>query len=251
LVEDLDEDGNLDLCDGQDYGPIRTFYGDGEGNFEVGAPVPDLQTEMRQPLGFNITDMWLVDLIGLDGTHLRAFSNPRDRSSDWSSWRGSEPVGEFPSRAVRPLISPSAGDLDGDIVVDQVAIQENRPNGSIEVVVFRGSHVRLTPSWTRTVIGTIDDVGWAGHAGVADLDGDGHLDVHVGGGERFNGLYVYLGDGRGGFALEIIPLDHGVGGMNSFAVGDLNGDGATDIVTARHSSSQGEHSGFEVLYGQD
>ena len=38
-----------------------------------------------------------------------------------------------------------------------------------------------------------------------------------------------------------------MGDLNSFATGDVNGDGATDIVTSRYTSSQGLYSGFEVL----
>jgi hypothetical protein len=83
----------------------------------------------------------------------------------------------------------------------------------------------------------------AKNTGVAHLDGHGLLDTDMGGSDSLNGLRVWCGDGRGGFTLEIVPLDHGVRG--------LNGDGSTDIVTTRFTSSQGEHSGFEVLFWQD
>ena len=254
LVQDFDGDGNLDIFDGEDYGPIRTFYGDGEGNFVEGASVEDPETEMRQPLGFNATDLdgdGLLDLVGLDGAYLRAFYNPGDRTSDWDSRGQGAPLGQFPDGAVRPSISPSAADLDGTGVVDQVAVRENRPSGAVEVLVIEGDDFGGVHWWTERVIDTIPGVGWTGHAGVADLDGDGHLDIHVGGVDRFDGLYAYLGDGLGRFTKEWVYLDHGVGGMNSFGAGDLDGDGRMDIVTPRYTSGQAESSGFEVLWGRD
>jgi hypothetical protein len=254
LVQDFDGDGHLDIFDCQDYGPIRTFYGDGKGGFVQGASIEDPDSDMRQPLGFNAVDIdddGALDLIGLDGAYLRAFFNPGDRTSDWESGGQGEPFGEFPDGAVRPLISPSAGDLDGNGVVDQVAIRENRPAGVVEVLVFEGNEFGGVYWWTERVIDTLPGAGWAGQAGVADLDGDGHLDIHVGGADRFDGLYAYLSDGRGGFTMEWVYLDHGVGGMNSFGLGDLDGDGLADVVTPRYEGGQSESSGFEVLWGRE
>ena len=59
------------------------------------------------------------------------------------------------------------------------------------------------------------------------------------------------GDGRGGFTMEWVYLDHGVGGMNSFAVGDVDGDGLADIVTQRYEGGQSESPGFDVLWGRE
>ena len=254
LVEDFDGDGHLDILDCQDYGPIRTFYGDGKGNFAQGASIDDPDTNMRQPLGLNAVDIdgdGALDLIGLDGAYLRVFFNPGDRTSDWDSGGQGNPFGQFPDDAVRPSISPSAGDLDGNGVVDQVAVRENRPDGTVEVLVFEGDEFGGVYSWTERVLDAIPGAGWAGHAGVADLDGDGHLDVHVGGAERFDGLYVYFGDGKGGFTREWVYLGHGVGGMNSFGVGDLDGDGLMDLITPRYESSHGQFNGFEVLWRRE
>ena len=254
LVQDFDGDGYLDIFDCQDYGPIQTFYGDGQGNFEQGASIGDPDTGMRQPLGFNAVDNdddGSLDLHGLDGASLRAFFNPGDRTSDWESAGQGEPFGQFPDDAVRPLISPSAGDLDRNGVVDQVALRENRPDGTVEVLVFEGDEFGGVYWWAERVIATIPGIGWAGHAGVADLDGDGYLDVHVGGAERFDGLHIFFGDGKGGFTPQWVYLNHGVGGMNSFGVGDLDGDGLMDLVTPRYESSHGQFNGFEVLWRRE
>lgn len=253
LVEDFDSDGHLDIMDAIDYGPILMFYGDGKGNFAPGNSVFDLETEMRQPGGFNAVDLngdARLDLIGLDAVYLRAFLNPGDRVSNWPSIGPTTAFGDTVNHPIRPHISPSAGDLDGNGVIDQVAFWSNFPDGPFEAVIFKGSRPGGTLQWERTVLETIPGAGSAEHAGVADLNGDGYLDIHLGGAAMFNGLRVYLGDGRGEFLPAHLSLDHGVGGMNGLAVGDLNSDGVPDIVTSRYTSSQGSNAGFEVLFGQ-
>jgi hypothetical protein len=273
LVEDFDNDYNLDILDGVDYGPIRIFYGDGRGNFNEGPPVQDPLTDMRAPMGFNAIDInsdgWL-DLIGTDGSFLRAFLNPgerdeNDKRKDWISIGPTTPVGTYPCcepTSLQTRISPSAGDLDKNGVVDQVAFFGSpESTAPLEILLFKGSNTASGFKWDKVVVGTITNpgrawnaeteelIGWAWHAGTADLNGDGNLDIHVGGWDRFNGLPIYLGDGAGNFTPDFIPLDHGVGEFNSFAVSDLNGDGGVDFITNRYTSDNQEGSGFEVFFG--
>lgn len=260
LVEDFDDDGHLDVFHGMDNGPIRTFYGDGAGNFAPGADVADPDTAMRFPRGFNAIDLngdELLDLIGMDGAFMRAFLNPGSPAAEWESVGPGDPTGDYPccdKWETQSNVSPSAADLDGDGYVDQVAfLGTPTSDGPLEIVLFAGSAAGGELAWTRTtldhIFGDSEDISWAAHAGIADLNGDGYLDVHVGGGSRFNGLIVFLGDGEGDFFRQTLPIDHGVGDLNSFAVGDINGDGAADIVTSRYTKNNGSASGFEVLFG--
>src|SRR5262249_3155005 len=59
--------------------------------------------------------------------------------------------------------------------------------------------------------------------GVADLDGDGHLDVV----QATGGLVGLYGDGQGGFANPASPSGPG---WDTLRVGDFTGDGKADVM---------------------
>ena len=79
---------------------------------------------------------------------------------------------------------------------------------------------------------------------LGDLNGDGSPDIVTANSSNFNGdVSVLLGDGAGGFATQ---TRFSVGnGPWSVALGDVNGDGSPDIVTANSSNS----SDVSVLLG--
>lgn len=252
MVEDFDGDGHLDIFDCVDYGPIKTFYGDGEGNFTPGADIEDPVTDMRFPRGFNAVDLdddGKLDLIGADGQYMRAFLNPGNRATVWASVGPSTQFADLTSSQMRSDVSPSAGDLNGDGAIDLVTLR-GKTDGSapLSVMVFEGDPTSSTPKWNNYVLDSIPSPGFGGHAGIADVDGDGHLDIHVGGAEQFSGLIVYLGDSRGNFTRETLRYAPGMGGFNGIVVGDINADGENDIVASlsRGGKLFGE---FAALFG--
>ncbi len=83
--------------------------------------------------------------------------------------------------------------------------------------------------------------GSANQGDIADMNGDGHLDIVAGG--QFEGPSLLLGRGDGSFAFPVVV--ESLLGSNVIAVDDFNRDGIPDIVSASYTTGQ-----FTVLLGQ-
>lgn len=118
----------------------------------------------------------------------------------------------------------AAGDLNGDGWTDLVVTQDtdsfiyvllNNQQGGFTVtkIVAKDGESLIDP--TQIVL--------------ADLNGDGNLDIVTG--SSYGGVAIYLGDGKGNFTYSaqlVIPT--GVGGGSVVSVSDVNGDGIPDLV---------------------
>ncbi len=139
--------------------------------------------------------------------------------------------------------SPAVGDIDGDGRLEIVAGydcdgapgQSCAPayGGYVGAWKTNGSRV---PGWPKFVS---KQVVWSSPA-LADLDGDGRLDVVVGqgnmpatmfdnGAQKMNGQYVYAFHGDGSNVAGW-PVNIGRNVTSSPAVGDINGDGRPDVA---------------------
>jgi len=123
----------------------------------------------------------------------------------------------------------SVGDFDHDGCVDIVSVAQ----GEEGVRAFRGNCKGV---WDETSEGlALTD--WGNSVVLADMNGDGHLDVAA---AYSAGPRVWLGDGKGGWAESStgLPAPEVHGLYWGIAVGDVNGDGKLDLVSGSQMPPQ-------------
>ena len=126
----------------------------------------------------------------------------------------------------------SVGDVTGDYK-EEIVIPVDR-NGKIYVVSGEGN---LLPGWPVDLVpsGFESEIQWR-PAALGDLDGDGKLEVVLGidikNDNQKGGVYALKGDGTpvAGWPVTLPNGDGDKGVRGAMALGDLDGDGAIDVV---------------------
>jgi predicted transcriptional regulator len=236
LLQDLNEDGHVDVVFAQEQNgntyaiDSLLFWGSSTGWSET----PDIRFKTKGASG-----VVAEDLDG-DGDLDLAFACYKDTSTNTDSmvflqgedgFNGTTPDHLLATRGARAV---AAGDLNGDDLTDLVFA--NSLSGSTGVT---GSFVYLAKGeggYEGTPKGLPAD--GAQDVKVADLDGDGHLDIvfailHDDGGDYTVGSPVYLNDGTGSFSGGPTRTLATIGAM-AVEVADLDGTGWKDLVFASH-----------------
>lgn len=237
---DIDSDGDLDIALGNQGQQNILFINDGSGNF----PTVD---QLLFGTGSDQTNSIAIADMDANGHLDLVVGNGREPSFVYFNNGAGAIVGrDLVGTTAYDTRSIATGDIDGDGSVDIIAGNNGQPNivylndGSGSYT-FEGVTCGLT---VRTrCFGTGTDSTYA--VAVADVEGDGDLDIIVGNMNEQNA--IYLNDGFGNFYFGTGPVPcavttqvrcFGTGSSETWglAVGDMNGDNRVDVVTAAGAS---------------
>ena len=83
----------------------------------------------------------------------------------------------------------------------------------------------------------------------ADFNGDDHLDFAVVTGQAREGVFLFLGNGKGEFETRAILQRHPSWGHSHLEVADINGDGHTDLLITNGDNGDIEDAPFKPYHG--
>jgi hypothetical protein len=253
-VGDFNGDGKQDIVVGllgdEFSGPLATFLGDGTGKF--GPPITFLADNVN--IGaYTITQIIATDLNG-DGLAdlVLVDQSPIDFNAGVHSFL-SLGNGTFKdAQFVQGDIAVALGDMDEDGCLDAVSVN---PIGLVSIA-------KGFCDGTFSTVGVFDIAVGDQPASVAlaDMNGDGHLDVVTAGAffgsggpfgqEATNLISVLPGNGKGSLAPP--RLYRSEPSMFGLALADLNGDGHPDVIVASQDSDKASvflNDGHGVLPG--
>lgn len=226
-LADINGDGAPDIFTTNvrnSLGEVRVLAGDGGGGFTVlaGSPFAVGNGPESVVLG-DVNDDGATDIV-----------TPNSGSNDVTVLVG-DGGGGFMELADSPIVFATdptdigLGDIDSDGILDAVILREARD----DVVLLRGlgKGIFSRPGAPIKVGDSPESVA------LGDINGDGGLDI-VTANRISNDVTVLAGDGGGAFSA-VAGSPFAVGSFPfpvSVALGDINGDGALDIVTANEES---------------
>ncbi len=234
-LADVNGDGLLDMVTanaGDDSVSLRFGHGDGsfDARRDLSMGTGPLAVHVADADGDGLPDIITADC-GFEQTGTGAEQCALGRS-DTVTLRYGDGVGGF-SAPVAYTMGPAPSDvlvtdLDGDAIADLVAVTTT----TRQIVWRRGlGHGAFEDS--AILVGDLSNFPMEMVA--ADLDANGTTDIAV---AMMQGrtVAVFVGDGQGGLTANG-GVGLGLGEPGGIAVGDVNGDGWPDVVSANHGTT--------------
>lgn len=262
-----DDDGNLDgwprpVGSGSAAGDLVTGSGG-----EVPSRLFDLDgdnaLDVIQPTTSG--ELWVL---GSDGEPLASFNDGQPVSTDPYALAEAHPPPAAVPTPRESLRAPAIGDLDGDLEPDLVAAAGERvyawdrhgePLAGFPVRIDPSLSEPCAPGVSKPCFDTADRAitadnhikrGFFGSPALADLDGDGDLDIVAGSMDQH--IYAWDGDGRPlpGFPAKLAsPGADGAEIVTSPAIAQLDGEGPPEIVIATNEVVPGDPEFPSSLFG--
>ena len=187
----------------------------------LNGPGLSFASPMLTPVTFGTGDLILVGDINNDGKDDVVLVHPSSMDVFISMGDGTFAAPQNVSTGITAPVAAAFWDVNHDHILDVVIVDGQSTQAAYLLGNGQGA---FAPPQVKTFPAQVS-------LGVlADLDADGNLDL-------VTNTTLYPGDGKGGF-LAGVPFqstDHqnaGATSSDSVAVGDLNGDGRLDVVTA-------------------
>ncbi len=239
---DFNGDGNLDLTFSADFDPADSLVGmgvslgNGNGTFNTGWKYRDGPSgQVISLVAGDFNRDGKLDLVGGDGVISYVFLGNGNGTFNLSSTYNRE-----------GFIDIVAGDFNGDGILD-LAFMGDAPSGSGQIypvsIAFGNGDGTFRPAVTVVTPDSLCGTGLPMHA--SDFNGDGNLDLAFCTGSSIG---ILLGNGDGTFRdasyYSVIP-EHSDKGSFTFATGDFNSDGKTDLIV----SENGDNFEFGIFLG--
>lgn len=227
-LQDFNEDGKVDAVVPQNgsvgSSPLRFYAGNGDGTFQSPVLISNVPGATDAVAAdFNFDSHLDVAVISKTNRTVSIFLGAGNGTFSLANTYSVGSVSSPPLRAV-------AANLNSDGVLDLAVVTGGPYEAStLQVLISQGGG-----SFAAPVSYAAEDR--RSSIGVADLDGDGDMDIALGG-DYIKGLNIFKGTGSGTFAASVpYTFDSSTGDI---VLVDMNSDGKIDVVgNVTHSGSE-------------